>query len=215
VRPLERAYQRILLDATYCQRLAQPAEASVAGLTPEDVRMLLGFPQDTLSTERAGRQRHLLDRARLELPRTFRRAENRLPPAIFERVRAELFTDRLWRSERTLAVPLYGQGFETATHIRDALQAQAIALPDVPELVLLADLVALEHAVFALRQTGSSANPEEEEIVFTLKSSYDLFEAAEHEDQPADHFLGDVGWWYLTSSGRVGRSPVDLEGGAP
>src|SRR5262249_11450845 len=106
-----------------------------------------------------------------------------------------------------------GQGYETATHIRDALQAQVIAFPHVSELLLLADLVALEHAVFALRQTGSRANPEE--IVFTLKSDYDLFEAAEQADQPADNFLGDVGWWFLTSHGRVGRSPTDLESGAP
>jgi hypothetical protein len=214
VRPLERAYQRILLDATYGQRLAQPTEASAAGLSPEEVRMLLGFPEETLRTERSGRQRHLLDRARLELPRTFRRAEKQLPSAIFDRVRAELFTDRLWRSERTLAVPFYGQGFETATHVRDAIQAQAIASPHVPELLLLADLVAFEHAVFALRQTGTTRNLEEE-IVFTLKSTYDLFEAAEHEDQPAGDFLGDVGWWYLTSHGHVGRSPTDLESGAP
>ncbi|WP_394820800.1 hypothetical protein [Pendulispora albinea] len=209
MRALERAYLRMLLDPTFADRLSAPEGAEASDLSTDEVQLLLGMPSESLAVERAGRQRHLWDRARTELPRTFRRAEKNLPQNMLEQIRRRLFEDLLWEWQRTLALPLYGQAFETATHVRDAILEQSHAHPDDQELSLLGGLARIEHAVYASSRRGPKREPREE-IVFTTQSEYDLFAAVERHDAPAAMFRVDPAWWYLTSEGRIGcsREPV-------
>lgn len=167
-----------------------------------------------MSVERSGRQRHLWDRARSELPRTIGRAERRLPHETMARLRDRVFTDLLWHPERTLDLPTFGRGYELATHVRDALGELSRAAADDEELELLSGLAQIERAVFALRECGATL--ETEDIVVTVDARHDLLAAAERPDEPAASFRdAEPACWYLTRDHRVGRVCGSLEGDPP
>jgi hypothetical protein len=201
VRPLERAYLRVLLDDDYAARLRDPAFAEGEGLTHSDAAMLAALPVATLDVERRARRQQLWKRAASEIPLTLGRMKARLEHELVERVGERIFGEHLWHPERTIARPPFGQGHEVATHVKNALVEIAVETP-APELVVLVGIATLEHGAFTCHLTRP---PGHERVFLRLTSGYDLVAAAEQSGEPAERFaLAAPAVWQVTTRGRVG-----------
>ncbi len=199
MRAVERAYLRVLLDPHHLDRLSAEDSEHEPELSTTDLELLRGLDPETLDVERRARRRHLWVRVRQELPRTLARAEVRLPKGVVQQLRNRLFSEHLWHPERTLPLPVFGRGYEQATHVRDALRTMLEAEPS-DELRIVSGLAELERAWLAARANGDPQASTTHEV----RLAFDLARAVVELGTPAAALrLPQPRSWRLDLSGTI------------